>query len=202
MSRLVYYFHTVLASALSVVGVRDLYDQPAYRVLQTISPTVEIRAYQPRVAAETATADGDDGAAFQRLFRYITGANADNRTIAMTAPVQESRMIAMTAPVQISDNAMTMRFFLPPDVAAKGAPQPTDPRVHIISMPAITLGVIRYSGVPTRASRDDETARLRKALAGSGKTATGAPIYFYYDPPFTIPFLRRNEVALQIAGAS
>jgi hypothetical protein len=81
-------------------------------------------------------------------------------------------------------------------VASAGAPSPTDPLVHLVTAPAVTWGVIRFSGVATSGSRAKETALLRAGLAQAGKRAEGSPIYLSYDPPFAIPFLRRNEVAL------
>jgi hypothetical protein len=197
MSKFWYYLHTLAESGLSVLGVRGMYEQPPYRVLQTIPPAVEIRAYEARTAAETNATSARDGEAFQRLFRYITGANTKSQAIDMTAPVEQSQMIAMTVPVEISAT-QTMRFFLPQSVVAAGVPAPTDKLVHIVTLPPVTLGVIRFSGLATKSARDEETALLRKALSSAGKTPIGAPIYFSYDPPFTAPFLRRNEVALEL----
>jgi hypothetical protein len=200
MSKLLYFLATFADSGLSVFGLRGVYEQPAYTVLQTIAPNVEVREYGPRMAVETPVQDGNDGAAFERLFRYITGANTTGALISMTAPVAEtSRMIPMTVPVETSGNRDMMRFFLPADVARAGAPAPRDKLVQIVSLPSVTLGVIRYSGWPSAAAREDETRKLRAALAKAGKATTGAPIYFSYDPPFTIPALRRNEVALSVA---
>jgi hypothetical protein len=199
MSKFWFYLTTLGDSVLSVFGIRSGYEQPSYRVLQTIPPAIEIRQYEARVAAETPVASANDGAAFERLFRYITGANTTGTLVPMTAPVAESsRMIAMTVPVEISGAATTMRFFLPEAVAAAGAPVPTDPKVRIVPVPPATLGVIRFSGLATQAAREKETSILRLALAHAGKTAVGMPIYFSYDPPFTVPFLRRNEVALEV----
>jgi len=199
MSRLWYYLTTLGESALSVFGVRGGYEQPSYHVLQSLAPAIEIRQYDARTAAETAIIGPNDGAAFERLFRYITGANVKQTEIAMTAPVaQTSEMIAMTVPVEMSGAAQTMRFFLPHSVVEAGVPTPTDPKVHIVSLPATTMGVIRFSGLATQAAREQETSILRMALSQAGKTTEGAPIYLSYDPPFTAPFLRRNEVALKI----
>jgi hypothetical protein len=200
MSKLLYFLATFAESGLSVFGIRGAYEQPAYTVLQTIAPNIEIRAYGARAAVETPIQGGNDGQAFERLFRYITGANTTGALISMTAPVAEtSRMIPMTVPVETSGNRDMMRFFLPADVARAGAPAPRDKLVQIVSLPSVTLGVIRYSGWPSAAAREDETRKLRAALAKAGKATTGAPIYFSYDPPFTIPALRRNEVALSVA---
>jgi hypothetical protein len=202
MSKLLYFLATFAESGLSVFGLRGTYEQPAYRVVQTLAPDIEIRAYAPRLAVETPIGEGGQGAAFGRLFRYITGANTAARTVPMTAPVeQSSQLIPMTVPVEFSGGQARMRFFLPASLASSGAPVPTEPDVHLVSLPAMTLGVVRYSGTASQDARDRQTARLRRALAAAGRVPQGAPIAFSYDPPFTIPFLRRNEMALELPGA-
>jgi hypothetical protein len=168
-------------------------------VTQQISPSIEIRHYEARMAVETAMTPGNEGEAFGRLFRYITGSNTPGKTIAMTAPVVEQpTMVAMTVPVVSSHDLRTMRFFLPQSVVAAGVPAPTDPMVHIVPVPAVTLGVIRFTGIASPQSRQKETALLRESLAQAGKSENGPPLYLSYDPPFTIPFLRRNEVAIPL----
>jgi len=197
MSKLLYFLATFAESGLSVFGIRGAYEQPAYTVLQTIAPNIEIRAYGSRAAVETPIQGGNDSQAFERLFRYITGANTTGALISMTAPVAESsRMIPMTVPVETSGGRDTMRFFLPADVARSGPPAPKDKLVQIVALPAVTLGVIRCSGWPTQAARAEETRKLHAALAQAGRRVSGPPVYFSYDPPFAIPALRRNEVAL------
>lgn len=198
MGRLLYFLTTLSEAALSVFGIRSAYEQPRYHVVETLAPLVEIRHYDPRVAVQTPTADGE-GAAFGRLFRYIGGANTTGRSIAMTAPVEErAQRIAMTVPVERSGGPAVMRFFLPASVVAAGAPVPADKAVIIVSLPAVTLGVIRYAGIASQSARAAQTGLLRTALARAGRVAQGEPIAYSYDPPFALPFLRRNEMALEV----
>ena len=198
MSQIIYFLTTFSEAALSVFGIRGAYEQPRYHIVQTLSPGIEIRDYDARAAVETPMRDGE-GAAFGRLFRYITGANSGAKTVAMTAPVEErSQRIAMTVPVERSAGPATMRFFLPEAVVAGGIPAPIDKDVSIVRLPAVTLGVVRYSGVASMPARAAEEGRLRTALTKAGRMPQGDPIYFSYDPPFTVPFLRRNEVALRV----
>ena len=183
-------------------GIRSAYEQPRYHVIETLSPAVEIRDYDARDAAETTTRDGE-AAAFGRLFRYITGANVAGAALAMTAPVEEAspgppQPIAMTIPVERSAEPAVMRFFLPQAVVAAGAPVPKDSAVVVVHLPAARLGVIRFSGRATPSVRDGEAALLRTALDRAHWAPQGNPVYLSYDPPFTLPFLRRNEVAFRV----
>ena len=88
MSAFWYYVATAGESVLSVFGVRGTYEQPKYTVVGHIDPDVELRAYAKRTAVETSMINGNDGEAFGRLFRYITGANKSDAKIAMTVPVE------------------------------------------------------------------------------------------------------------------
>jgi hypothetical protein len=146
--------------------------------------------------------DGNDGEAFGKLFRYITGANHGGQKIGMTAPVEQgpqkiAQRIAMTIPVEMSGTRM-MRFFLPEDVVKAGPPVPDDPTVHVVNLPPADLAVIRFSGTLSETVRATEAEKLSHALAGSRWRAQGAPSVLSYDPPFAIPFLRRNELAVDV----
>jgi hypothetical protein len=121
----------------------------------------------------------------------------------MTAPVEQQAggsRIAMTAPVATvrDDGAYVMRFFLPQDLAAETAPAPTDPRVEIVELAARHYAVRRFTGWWTDAGLERRQAALVEALAESDWTVAGAPLAWFYDPPWTIPFLRRNEVAVPV----
>ena len=196
MSKVLYFVLTFLESFLSVFGIRAPF-QPAYTVETTIGRDIEIRRYSPLVAVQTA-AHGDD---FKRLFDYIAGANARNQTIAMTTPV-EQRGGKLAPPVSAGGSApATMRFFLPEKVA-EDPPKPTDDAVRIVDVPARTVAVIRFSGSLDRVQSARYARILVKELADKDRKVEGEPYLLGYDPPFTIPFLRRNEVAIDLAPAS
>jgi hypothetical protein len=198
MSGFFYYLATLAESVLSVVGIRAPYEQPRYQVVGHIGDKVEIRAYAARVAVETKMRSENDGAAFGRLFRYITGANKSAGRVAMTVPVeQSSQRIAMTIPVEMGGPDV-MRFFLPDSVVKSGPPAPTDPLVHIVTLPPETFAVLRFSGLITEASRRAHEQALIAAVTAAGRKPDGAPSLFSYDPPFALPFVRRNEVAVKL----
>jgi hypothetical protein len=93
-----------------------------------------------------------------------------------------------------------MRFFLPDEVVRAGPPTPDDPLVRIVSLPPETYAVLRFSGVLTEASRRAHEAALLQAIAGAQRKTLGLPSIFSYDPPFALPFVRRNEAAVQLVG--
>lgn len=199
---------TVLLAGCSLVGIRSGYEQPTYEVLETIDGQVEIRRYPGRLAAETPfEAQGDQparDAAFRTLFAYISGANAAQSEIAMTAPVETGapgEEIAMTAPVETTapeDGPAVMRFFLPASYTAATAPEPTDPKVRIVEIPPTTLAVLRFSGSWDEATLQARETELLDALGGADWRPAGTPSALFYDPPWTLPFVRRNEVAVPV----
>ena len=186
MGAFFYYLAVAVESVFSVFGVRAPYEQPPYVVVGQVADGVELRRYAPRVAVETDIISGDEGAAFGRLFRYITGANGGTSKIAMTVPVEIG-------------GGKVMRFFLPQDVAAAGAPAPTDPAVHIATVPAQTTAVLRFSGILTADSREKHESLLLSEMKDAGRMTTGALSVLSYDPPFAIPFMRRNEIMVELA---
>jgi hypothetical protein len=196
---------SLLLGACSVVGIRDT-PEPASTVIGRVG-AVEIRRYAPTAAAETTVTGSELHArsiGFQRLFGYITGANAGGGTIAMTSPVAQgvaqgpAEKIAMTAPVAQTETPTgewTVRFFLPPTLTAETAPRPTDKRVVIVPVPPRIMAVLRFSGQATPDTVREEGRRLDAALSGSSWRADGPLVAWFYDPPWTLPPLRRNEVA-------
>ena len=191
-----------ILSGCSVFGIRSGYEQLNYTVIDKIGGA-EVRQYPPRVVAEVNEMK-DDNEAFMLLFRYISGQNSSNENVAMTAPVQvdkASMKIAMTAPVEkfkSGDNAVNMRFVLPRSFSADSAPKPNDPRIKIISLPEETFAAITYSGSNSEERFRSESDRLVKVLAGSKWQPISAASFLGYDPPFAIPFLRRNEAIVKV----
>ncbi|WP_137123693.1 heme-binding protein [Roseomonas sp. HF4] len=196
---------SLLLGACSVVGIRSGTEEPAFAVVEQVGE-VEIRRYAPRIAAETEVAGGEEAArneGFRRLAGYIFGGNARRDRIAMTAPVAQARgeRIAMTAPVaqQGSDGAWRIRFFMPARFTMETLPVPDDSRVALVTVPEETVAVLRFSGVPRPDLVAERGAALAAALEGSAWAATGPVQGWFYDPPWTVPALRRNEVVVPVA---
>jgi hypothetical protein len=187
------------AAGCSVVGLGEKTPEPSHVVLSALGPDTEIRRYAPQVAAVASMANGEN-AAFGLLFDYISGANDGGTKIAMSAPVavsQKGERIAMTAPVAVADGQM--RFFLPPGATAETAPRPTDPRVRLEAVPERTIAVRRFSGLRTEGALARERAALMARLETSEWMTAGPVEGWFYDPPWTLPPFRRNEVAVPVA---
>jgi hypothetical protein len=193
----------------SVVGIRGRTEEPRYAVAQQI-PGAEIRRYGPRIAAETTVAAGEEAArslGFRRLARYIFGANHAAAKIAMTAPVAQQpggargEKIAMTAPVSQRADAegeWVIRFFMPADKTMESLPEPDDALVKLVTVPAETVAVRRFTGSRSKRAIAAQTAELMRVIGDNGFEPTGPPAAWFYDPPWTVPMLRRNEVVVPV----
>jgi len=184
---------------------------------------VEFRRYPETVRARTTAPS--EGAAFQRLFRYITGENAAAASVEMTAPVETTgggtalddlggedvddgrvatveggASVAMTAPVETTrdEAGVTMSFFLPAEYTAETAPEPTDDRVDLVVDPPRTLAVRSFSWWTPAWRVARERRRLRETLEFAGVETVGEAVLMRYDPPFTPPFRRTNEVVVPV----
>jgi SOUL heme-binding protein len=198
----------IVESVLSIAGIRVGTEEPHY-LRRPLSGQVEIRQYGPRIAAET-TVDDDEARArnvgFRRLARYIFGANHRDEEISMTAPVsqQAGDEIAMTAPVAQSRNTRgqwTIRFFMPSKWTIETLPRPDDDQVTLVEVPAETVAVLRFSGDRSPKAVAEHTDQLLTTLRDNAVEPTGSAVAWFYDPPWTLPFLRRNEIAVPVRQA-
>lgn len=167
-------------------------DEPAYTV-ESHERGLEIRSYHPRVEAHTrfATVDFDDARehGFRRLASYIFGGNEGHQKLAMTAPVT----------IAARGQAHTVAFVMPPDHASGALPEPDDSRVQLVEVPARRVAVLRYRGRYTEASFVRHAAKLRERCASAGLTTRGEPMFAGFDPPSTLPLLRRTEIWIELA---
>lgn len=176
-----------------------------YESVETLDGA-ELRQYPRLVLAET-TAE-DEETAFNRLFRYISGENETGDEVAMTAPVAtKGAKIPMTAPVRTErsttdgpppDGEVTMAFYLPADYDPGDAPIPTNPAVRLAVEPPRTLAVESFSWYATEGRVRRHREVLLDALENHGLEPRTRPTLLQYDDPLTPPFMRRNEVAVEV----
>jgi SOUL heme-binding protein len=198
----------IAESALSIIGIRIGTEEPHY-VSTALGDGVEVRRYGPRIAAETTVSANEEKArnvGFRRLAGYIFGANHRDEKISMTAPVAQQSgrggdAIAMTAPVaqsRTTDNRWTIRFFMPSKWSMDTLPAPDDDDVALVEVPGETVAVLRFSGDRSPSAVAARTEELLKTLRDRGVDTTGEPVAWFYDPPWTLPFRRRNEIAIPV----
>ncbi len=193
----------VIGVALSGNIMSDV-EQAKYTVVETHGD-IEIRDYMPAIVAEVEVA-GERESAISQGFRliagYIFGDNKSTQKVAMTAPViqQPSEKIAMTAPViqQGDGTAWKVRFVMPASYTLESLPKPNNPLVKLIAVDERRFVVIRFSGLAGEKSLKTHTASLEGFIAEKGLHALSSPCYAFYNPPWTLPFLRHNEVMMEI----
>lgn len=177
------------------------YEEPDYEILEK-SQEIELRKYPTVIAAQVELEGSwDDSAdkAFRILAGYIFGKNSSRQKIAMTVPVTESggsEKIAMTVPVtsSTSDGKMLMRFYMPSKYRMETLPEPIDKRIKFLEVAPVSYAVIKFSGFANKENIDRHESKLKKFVQEKNLKVKGSAIRAFYNPPWTLPFLRRNEV--------
>ncbi|MFT5509962.1 MAG: hypothetical protein ACI89J_003053 [Hyphomicrobiaceae bacterium] len=193
-------------AAVAVGPIMSRVEQPEYLITAS-KGAIEVRSYDPMISAQ-ATVHGKREDAINEGFRliaaYIFGANKPNAKIEMTAPVQQQRelKIAMTAPVtqQADGDRWTVEFIMPKRWTMETLPAPEDDRVKLVPVLGRKMVVIRFSGSARDKLITRKTAELRAYANEQKLDVVGEPVFAFYNPPWTLPFLRRNEVMFQLAS--
>lgn len=177
---------------LAVVGVSAAHanEEIAPYTVATKDGDFEVRDYPALVLVETAKTGDEGNGSFGRLFRYISGSNDAAQKIPMTAPVfMDARG---------SDGKMS--FVMPATMSLDKTPQSKDATVSVREQPAGRYAVYRFTGSINAESERKALEKLTTWMSRSSLEAADKAIYAYYDPPWTIPFFRRNEVMIALAN--
>lgn len=181
--------------------------EPAYTVVSE-SDGVEVRSYAPLIRAETVVRGpyrDSINQGFRVLANYIFGGNTGSTKIAMTAPVgaePAGTKIAMTAPVgaEATESGWLVSFVMPAEYTMATLPQPLDSRVRLREVPAHRVAALRFPGWAGEAAVAKQKARMAAAMEKQGLIAVGEPVVAQYNPPWSLPFLRRNEILVAVSG--
>ncbi|MCF8192893.1 MAG: heme-binding protein [Candidatus Methylopumilus sp.] len=200
-------FITLLLSAGKAMAT----EEPKYSLIEK-DGAFEVRAYDSKLIAEVVL-EGEmsdaTSAGFRLLADYIFGNNTApsgrSEKISMTTPVTvepRSEKIAMTAPVAIQSEQKGWRvwFVMPSQFSLATLPKPNNPLVLIKPIAAKRYAVVRFSGWVDDEKMQAKVKELSAWLAVKKLTSKGQPELARYNPPWTLPFLRRNEVMLEITG--
>jgi hypothetical protein len=181
-------------------------EEPAYSVLDS-NAAFELRQYAPILVAEVEL-DGKFDEVGNRAFRiladYIFGNNRKRESISMTAPVsqQASEKIAMTAPVtqmpSKNEDRYVIAFTMPARYTRQTLPEPVDERIRIREIPPRLVAARRYSGGWSERRYREQEAALLKAIEQAQLGIVGTPVYARYNSPFSLWFMRRNEVLVEV----
>lgn len=180
-----------LATPVVASGEYNGLETPRYEVVKTYETGVELRDYEPYSIAHVEV-DGTRSRAASKAFRmlagYIFGGNATEMKMEMTAPVAQ---VGTEAGWKVS-------FVLPAKIGAANAPAPNDAAVEIETIEGGEMIVRVFSGRWTERKLNAEEARLRAAAEEAGLLIEPAPIYMFYNDPFTLPARRRNEIGFRV----
>jgi effector-binding domain-containing protein len=181
-------------------------EQARYEVVQT-QKDIEIRDYAPMIVAEvavTGTREESIKKGFRVIADYIFGNNTASKKVSMTAPViqQEAEKMAMTAPVmqQPDGEEWRVRFVMPAGYSMETLPKPINNAVNLKSMESRRFAVVRFSGFGTDSRLKQKTVALTEYIQKNNLVVISSPIYAFYNPPWTLPFFRRNEIMVEIGN--
>ena len=197
-------FLYVLAALFSGVIVAAT-EEPKYSVLLK-EDAFELRQYAPQLVAETAV-NGDMDAASSQGFRAIADFIFGNNK----APGQNaSAKIAMTAPVTVQPRAnesslreakdWRIQFVMPSEYTMATLPKPNNQAVQLREVPAQRFAVLRYAGLNTESKVEDKTNELLAWVKTKNWQMVGSPQLSRYDPPWTLPMWRRNELRVEVTA--
>jgi hypothetical protein len=196
-------------------------EKPAYTVVSK-ADGYEIRSYSPYIIAETTILDVQSrGEAARKAFPivagYIFGGNTSKDMIAMTTPVNtqgdDSEKIAMTVPVNTEKIAMTtpvntealdkkgsykVSFVIPSRYTLETLPTPNDSRVELKEVPARNIAVKRFSWSSSESKFSKKEKELLLSLERDDVTTISEINIARYNTPWTIPFMLRNEVQIEV----
>jgi hypothetical protein len=174
---------------LSGVIMSDV-EQPKYDVIEQKSP-IEIRQYSALIVSEVVvknTRKLSINEGFKLIADYIFGNNQQQTKISMTAPVTQQK----------SENGWIVRFIMPAEHSLDTLPKPENPAVKIKKIDQQKFVVIKFSGLSSVDNIQQHELKLTQYILDNGLQTQNSPIYAFYNPPWTLPFLRRNEILIEL----
>jgi hypothetical protein len=201
--------YAILAAAFAAAPAAHAIEEPGHTVLEK-SGRFELRAYDPMIVATVEIDSSRRNAAnegFRPLADYIFGSNREKAKIEMTTPVVQARSVKidMTAPVvqaPSGEGRWSISFVMPRQWTMDTLPEPVNPDVRITEQPGQLMATVRFSGSASPATQTEKQAELEAWIAARGWRVTGEAQTAFYDPPWTLPPFRRNEILIPVAPAA
>ena len=190
-------------------------EEPKFTILNQ-TEDFELRRYDAQIVAQTWVTGSQMVASnkgFKTLANYIFGNNTaptgESSNISMTTPVMmqpngndsakdTSAKIAMTAPVNMQQDTGQWRvqFVMPSQYTMQTLPKPNNADITIVELPVQTYGVITFSGLAGEKKVAEKTQALQEWMQAQNLIMTGSPELARYNPPWILPFMRRNEIMI------
>ncbi|GGA83553.1 heme-binding protein [Neiella marina] len=205
----------IFAAALALVmGAAVATEQPSYKVLAQ-QDDFELRQYSSMIVAQstvTGTMDDASGTGFRAVADYIfgnnTSASGGSEEISMTAPVLISpqaiasgspatNQLASSPAMEDESGQWVIGFVMPSKFSLDTLPEPNSNKVVVSQVPARTMAVVTFSGLTGEDKVATKTQQLLAWMAENNLTPISAPKLARYNPPWTLPFFRRNEVMIE-----
>lgn len=210
MKRWVVIAGSLLVAACSAVGYSPGIDHTQYEVVRPDQSEVKIRSYDPMIMVVTDMPGGMDSGrptAYRRLIDYVSGENSKGRALKMASSVYmegkelgHGDKVDQIVPVFMwpEGGRYYMGFVLPAKYTIATAPKPIEKTVWLGEVGAHDAAVLRFNGITGGAQIESQARNLEDWIAGSGYQAAGGYKAALYDPPFSVPALRRNEVMIPV----
>ncbi len=168
--------------------------EPDFSIVNKVGD-IEIRNYSPMMIAEVlvgGTMEAASGSGFRMIADFIFGNN-----IAQSGNPEK---IAMTVPVVISrsNTGWFFYFVMPAQYSLESLPKPNNPEVKIKQLKDRRCAVLRFSGKANEEKFNEKSAALIDWIKSEKLVMLGNPELARYNPPWTLPFLRRNEIMIEI----
>jgi hypothetical protein len=186
-----------VAAMLTRWQLARLFSEKARYEIESVDGDFEVRHYAPRVHAETvlnaAPWKQSLNEGFDRLANYIYGGNSRQMKIAMTAPV----MVTVGA---VDRATRTVAFKMPDSEPFETLPAPSDRQITLRRIPARRVAALSYSGRYGSEIPAKKRQELLTYVRAAGLLPIGDVTFAGYDAPWTLPWLRRNEVQVEISS--
>ncbi len=191
------YFFKLITRALIVLLILNTNimanEQPDYTVIKKDNE-FEIRQYTNFLTATVETeGERDDaiGKGFRILFKYISGENKNKESISMTVPVMQKSS---------GNNKWSISFVVPKKFNLQNVPQPDNQSVKIKNNPDLKVIAVTFSGLFSNENIKENEAKIRNYIKEKGLKIEEPAIYAGYNSPWTLWFLKRNEVLFKLVS--
>jgi effector-binding domain-containing protein len=180
----------IILGCVLVGPIMSNVEKPKYQVVSS-QANIEIRKYNPMIIA-LVEVQGERKEAirggFKMLADYIFGNNKSKEDIPMTAPVKQQKF----------QENWQISFIMPSEYNMETLPQPNNKNIGLKELPSKKYIVINFSGVISDQNITLHEEKLKKHILENEMHILSPPIYAFYNPPWTLPFMRRNEIMMEI----